>query len=171
MKNKMIGNIFLITFSCLALSFAYASPVRVIKRPGVFYSVPKNFCTAALKISSQGGFLQLSIGRDKDNLAHIADDITGIAWATSSTLIYSVSPVYGNPGVFLVTCTDDHKITTLVSAKHLDSAYPKGSEYFEIRSISGDRVEYYYGDDVDKIDFKKLRYERNIRVVRVPKAE
>jgi hypothetical protein len=85
------------------------------------------------------------------------------------SLVYSVSPIYGSPGIFLVTCTSDPKISTLVTPEHKDSAYPQGSDYFELQSTNGNEVRYRYGDDVDRIDFKRWRStNNNLRTVRLP---
>ena len=57
------------------------------------------------------------------------------------------------------------KPVTLVAAKTFNSAYPKGADFFELKSVTGQRIIYYYGRDVDEIDFKSLRSARNARSV------
>ena len=141
---------------------------EAISKPGIFTSKPGEVCTAALKVSPQGGFKQLFLGRDRDHLSHIADDVTAILWVSPNSLVYSVSPIYGHPGIFLVTCDSDHKVSTLVAPEHKDAGYPEGSDYFEVQSIGGLEVRYHYGADVEKIDFAHWHSSKNVRTVRLP---
>jgi hypothetical protein len=157
--------------SCFFAASAYSNSVDAIRQSGVFVSGPNGGCAASLKTSSQGGFLQLYVGRDQDHLAHVAEDVTGIAWASPTSLVFSVSPVYGSPGIFLVTCSDKPQVKMLVGPKNINKAYPQGSDYFELRSITGDQVQYYYGGDVDTISFSQWRSDKNVRRVRLPKSD
>lgn len=152
----------------LFASGAIASTVSAIKRPGAFPSVPDGRCTATLKKSAQGGFMQLFIGSDSNTPLSLADDVTAIAWANSTTLVYSVSPVYGKPGVFLTTCVTAPQAKKLVSPTHFDKAYPDGADYFELYSLRGGRALYYYGGDVDTIDLARLHGKKNLRTVEIP---
>jgi hypothetical protein len=171
MKPKVLARLWLIMGICLLAAYAGSNASLAIRQPGVVVSTPSGACTASLKTSSLGGFLQLYIGHNEGHLAHVADDVTGIAWASPTSLVFSVSPVYGSPGVFLVTCSDEPQVKMLIGPKNIDKAYPKGSDYFELRSISGNRVQYYYGNDVDKIDFAEWRSSKNMRTVQLPKSE
>jgi hypothetical protein len=168
MTTKMFAGLCLMIVGHLFSPYLYADSTRAIRQPGIFVSTPRGSCTAKLTTSSQGGFLQLYIGPDQHRLVHVADDVTGIAWTTSDFLVYSVSPVYGRPGIFLVACREKPHITKLVSPKHIDNAYPQGSDYFELYSVIGNQVQYYYGDDVDKMDVALLHSDRNIREVHLP---
>jgi hypothetical protein len=150
------------------LTSAFADPGGAISEPGIFVSKPGEVCTAALKTSPQGGFKQLFIGRDRNHLTHVADDVTAIIWATPKSLVYSASPIYGKPGVFLVTCTSQPTISTLVAPEHKDRAYPQGSDYFEVQSINGHEVRYRYGADVDQIDFTSWHSAENFRTAQIP---
>jgi hypothetical protein len=168
MRPKVLASLWLIIGIYLFTANANSNSSPAIRQPGVVVSTPNGTCTASLKTSSQGGFLQLYIGHDQDHLAHVAEDVTGIAWASPTSLVFSVSPVYGSPGIFLVTCSNDPQVKMLVGPKNIDKAYPKGSDYFELRSITENRVQYYYGNDVDKIDFARWRSSKNMRTVQLP---
>jgi hypothetical protein len=170
MKPALLASLWLTIGNFFFMSCAYSDSAGAIRQPGVVVSTPNGACTASLKTSSQGGFLQLYIGHDQDHLAHVADDVTGIAWATSTSLVFSVSPVYGSPGIFLVTCSDNLNIKMLVGPNNIDKAYPQGADYFELRSIIGHEIQFYYGDDVDKINFSQWRSSKNMRIVRLPKS-
>ena len=142
---------------------AHADSLKAIREPGFYFATPKKSCGASLKNSLQGGFLQLFLGKDQGHLAHIADDVTAITWVTPHTLVYSVSPVYGSPGIYLVKCYRGRMPTLLVGAEHRDKAYPQGSDYFELSSIVKSTLNYYYAGNVDTIDFLQLRADKNLR--------
>lgn len=129
------------------------------------YHSPSGDCAVRLAISAQGGFRKLLLMRAASFSVHIADDVTGIAWLSGSELVYSVSPLYGSPGVFLFNCADPTaKPMTLVAARTFNAAYPKGADFFELKSVIGRRIIYYYGADVDEIDFILLRSAPNERI-------
>jgi hypothetical protein len=158
MRFPVLTEFWLIVIAYLFAPYGFADSIVAIRQPGVFVSPPDKACTVALKKSLQGGFMQL----------YLADDVTAFAWASPSVVVYSVSPVYGSPGVFLAKCAAPRKVTVLVAPSNIDRAYPKGADYFEIRSITGHQIEYFYGDDVDKIDFTQLRSDKNLRRIDVP---
>lgn len=113
-----------------------------------------------------GGFRQLLLERGGVPHVHIADDVTGIAWLSNSVLVYTVSPVYGVPGVYVVDCGGPTaKPVRLVAPMTYNPAYPKGADFFELKSVVGRRITYYYGRDVDAIDFTLLRTVQNERSI------
>jgi hypothetical protein len=162
--SKLIAAVALSLFiQCLSGSaFAQEGPT-VFKEPGIYVSRPNGSCTAALKTSEKGGFMQLFIGHDGDHLAHVADDVNAVAWASAESLVYSVSPIYGKPGVFVVTCSSTPKVSILVAPTHKDRAYPDGSDYFEVQAVRGHEVRYRYGADVDRIDFEHWHSAENVQ--------
>ena len=133
------------------------------------YQSPGKMCTAILKVSPQGGFLQLSVQTSMGKLVHMADDVTGFLWADEKSLVFSSSPIYGKPGVFEVTCDRERPtLKILVGPKNINSAYPDGADYFELKEIKGRSLRFFYGDDVDSIDFNDFRTEKNLRSVLLP---
>ena len=50
-------------------------------------------------------------------------------------------------------------------SKTFNPAYPMGADFFELKSVSGRRVTYYYGQDVDTVDLKLLRSAANQRSI------
>lgn len=130
------------------------------------YRSPSGDCTARVSLASMGGFRQLFLLRTSPAAIHIADDVTGIAWLSNTELVYAVSPVYGSPGVFLLDCGNPTTSSVrLVAAVTFNAAYPMGADFFELKSVSGRRVTYYYGQDVDTVDFKLLRSAANQRSI------
>ena len=169
MKSKLFPKWLLLTVGAVFFANAYATDV--VTKPGNYPSRPAGGCAATLTQSPEGGFLQLSVGQDFNRLTRIADDITAIAWVAPDLLVYSASPMYGKPGIFLLKCGDEPKSSVLVPPKHIDRGYPDGTDYFEIHSIDGNHVSYYYAVDVDKADFTKLRSTANLRTVELPTAK
>ena len=155
--------IFLLVLTVMAA--ACATTQEAVGSIGAHRS-PSGDCTARVSIASMGGFRQLFLLRASPAAIHVADDVTGIAWLSGTELVYAVGPVYGSPGVFLVDCVSPTpKPVTLVAAKTFNSAYPKGADFFELKSVAGRRIIYYYGHDVDAIDFKLLRSAPNERSI------
>lgn len=108
-----------------------SAPAEVIKRAGSFRS-PSGKCVAKLK-HHEGDRLTLEVSSCKTRLS---DDVTGIAWVARDQLVFSSSPVYGSPGLFLYRCGEDSALT-IVGARQKDGAYPDGADYFELVRVSG----------------------------------
>lgn len=88
-----------------------------------------------------------------------AKDVTGIAWISDNDLVYTVSPIYGQPGIFLFDCAS-MQTKRILGPKNADTAYPDGTDDFELQSVSFDRVKklfFFYAPNVDQVDFKKFR--------------
>jgi hypothetical protein len=155
-----------------SLLLAVATAACATNQPAVVaigeHRAPSGDCTARLSVSPNGGFRQLFLAPPGSSGIHIADDVTGLAWISNSELVYAASPIYGAPGIFLVHCTSGVlKPVTVVAPRAYNAAYPKGADFFELKSAEGRRVTYYYGPDVDAIDFKSLRSAANERSVEV----
>jgi hypothetical protein len=116
-----------------------------------------------------GGFRQLFLKRGGVPDVHLSDDVTGIAWFSDSELVYTVSPVYGVPGVYVVDCSNQTaKPVRLVAPITYNPAYPKGADFFELKSVVRNRITYFYGPDVDAIDFTRFRTTMNERSFEKP---
>lgn len=144
---------------------AFAGAVQAIGKPGTYVS-PNGQCSALLKKSPKGGFLKLYLKFDRKRPVFIADDITGIAWSRSAQLIFSVSPIYGKPGLYMAICGKPIKTSTLVFPSNIDKAYTEGADYFELKSVNSNEIKFYYGADVDSINFTHFRSEQNLRIIR-----
>ena len=157
-----VGLVF--SFSVTACSMA----TTALKEQGSYLS-PGKMCTVILKVSPQGGFLQLFVQGSTGKLVHMANDVTGFLWEAENSLVFSSSPIYGKPGVFEVAC--DHErpsLKVLVAPENIDSAYPDGADYFELKEIKGRSLQFFYGHNVDNIDFKEFRTEKYLRSVLLP---
>lgn len=160
----IIGLIF--AFSIIACSLTTAT---VFKKQGSYPS-PGNRCVAILKVSPLGGFLQLFIQVGSEEPIHIADDVTGFLWVDEKSLVFSASPIYGKPGIFKAKCDSvSPKLKTIIGPENINSGYPDGADYFELKEIKGRNLQFFYTDDVDSIDFNNFRTEKNLRSVLLPK--
>lgn len=127
---------------------------RVIKAPGTYKS-PGAKCPVILTISDSGGFTQLQL-RSKSNQYKVVNDVTGATYFSDEFLVYTTSPIYGSPGVFIYDCASK-SIRRVVGPKIFDKAYPQGSDYFELYGLEGRKIYFYYSPDVDQTDFDNFR--------------
>ena len=152
------------SFAVIACSMA----TTALKEQGSYPS-PGQRCIAVLKVSPQGVFLKLSVQLSTGKLVHMADDITGFLWANEKSLVFSSSPIYGKPGVFEVICDRDRlTLEMLVGPKNINSAYPDGADYFELKKIKDRSLQFFYGADVDSIDFNAFRTKKYLHSVVLP---
>jgi len=95
-------------------------------------------------------------------------DVTGIAWAGAKELVYSTSPVYGDPGLYLYDC-ESNRSKRILGPRTRDKAYPKGADHFELRGVSNANsvLLFYYQPDVDSIDFNEFRTPGNLYQVQL----
>lgn len=96
----------------------------------------------------------------------IIDDITGAIYVTERLLAYTVSPIYGRPGVYLYDCLS-REIKRIVKPNRIDKAYPDGSDYYELHGFEGNRINFYYVLDVDAADFHNFRTTENLYEVSI----
>jgi hypothetical protein len=144
-------------------------PGLLPKKPGTFPSKDAK-CNAFITSVDMGGYLRLSVENRHNKLrSYEVNDITGLSWLTEDELLYSVSPIYGSPGIYLLKCTS-MKIVRIIGPKKVNKAFPYGADYFELRGFSKGitgKVYFYYSPDVDLVNFNKLRtnkylYEVNL---------
>jgi hypothetical protein len=116
---------------------------------GEFVS-PNGGCRVELK-RHPGGFLALTF---KQGPTKSIDDVTGIAWVSGETLVYTVSPIYSpQPGVYSYNC-HSHRVKRLVAPIRREDAHPK--DYFQLQAVSKSRpitIYFYYAPDVDRESF------------------
>jgi hypothetical protein len=133
----------------------------IVKKAG-FYHSPSGNCEASLRIAEMGGFLCLDIrkkpyqGEEKDKKEIC--DITGMLWIANDILVYTVSPIYGKPGLFLYDCAS-HQIKQILRPKTKANAYRDGADFFELYGFSRDKIYFYYAPNVEAIDFSRFRTE------------
>jgi hypothetical protein len=127
---------------------------EVIKEPGEFAS-PDGKCRATLKISSMGGFLALTLDKQPN---HEVDDVTGMLWVSGGNLVYTTSPIYGTPGVWVYDC-GSNRTREIVKARTFSKAYPDGEDYFQLKVVSmaaPATIYFYYLPDVDALEEKSI---------------
>lgn len=165
--NRYIGKIFLACAVCIILSNCAAAkdiaskqvtyvPVgKVVHEPGMFQP-DKGKYQAELAVNDLGGFFVLSVTQMGTPIVEEIKDVTGISWITESFLIYSVSPIYGNPGIYILNCLT-REIKRIIAPKNINAAYPNGADYFELLRLSTDKMFFFYSADVDSVDFRQFR--------------
>ncbi len=150
----LIGGLFLFPISSII-----AEPLRtseIINEQGSFSS-PGGKYEAILRISDMGGFLTLSIVSKPDGrYSSTINDVTGIVWLDEDELLFSVSPIYGKPGIFIVACSE-MKVKRILGPTTFNKAYPDGADYFEVKHLFKEKVYFYYTPDVDSTYFPTFR--------------
>lgn len=132
------------------------SMINVNKEPGIYRS-PNYKCEASLRISNMGGFLILSVYQRDDKIEkNIIDDVTGMTWISQNELVYTVSPIYGKPGIFIFDC-NFNQIKRILGPKTVSKAYPDGADFFELQGFRDGTIYFYYTSDVDSADFRRFR--------------
>jgi hypothetical protein len=91
----------------------------------------------------------------------VIEDVTGVAYLRNDSLVFTVSPIYGKPGIFIYDCMSK-EMAQIVRPQTIDEAYPDGADYFELQSVRGRKVYFYYAPDVDSTDFTKFRSEGSL---------
>jgi hypothetical protein len=135
---------------------AGARSSKVVNRPGELHS-PDGTCHGAIKIGRGEAFI-LSVGRS-GRAGFRADDVTGMAWVGGHTFVYTTSPIYGVPGVYVCRC-GSNKAKRIVAPRTISKAYPDGEDFFELEGVSHGKpvtVYFYYAPDVDTVDFANFR--------------
>jgi hypothetical protein len=145
--------------TCIATSTLSGNIVVEI---GSYFSPDKSF-QAEITIANLGGFHILEIIKD-GKVIHRIDDINAMVWIDDNKVLYSVSPIYGNPGIFIFDCKEITE-SVLVSPVNLTFAYPNGTDYFELVEYSHltKAFFYYYASDVNSVDFSTFRKSENKR--------
>jgi hypothetical protein len=129
-------------------------PTRVFKRMG-HYRSPSGRCLAVL-VHDEGDRLALGVAGYK---ARLSEDVTGIAWIAGDRLVFTSSPIYGVPGLFVYVCGED-SARAVVKSRRSDPGYPDGCDYFElVRVGSGGNPElvFRYFADVDSTGPRGVR--------------
>lgn len=130
----------------------YVQIGKVVTATGEYMHQNGN-CRVKLESSTMGGYSVLSA----DHLGmNEIDDVTGVAWASPVLLVYTVSPIYGKPGVYLYDCIG-HKSKRIVDPKNINTFYPDGADYFELYRVDGSIIFFYYAADVDSVNFREFR--------------
>jgi len=78
------------------------------------------------------------------------DDVTAGVWyehGKEELLIYSVSPIYGIPGIWVLNPASG-AIRRLVAPEHTKEGWPDGADDFEVFGLQGRRVLYRYDPDI-----------------------
>ena len=149
----------LINLSC---SVTFERPEKAINDIGSFYS-PEHIFKANVTVDSMGGFRELEVYKDGSQLSKFRD-VNAFIWIGNDKILYSVSPIYGKPGIYLFNCSTK-KNEIILKPSTLNSEYPNGADYFELvgYSSSSNEFTYFYAPDVDLVEFETFREKSNIR--------
>src|SRR5947209_12757562 len=63
------------------------------------YKSPTGQCSVTLSGNAMGGHKLLQLPTSAQ-----MQDVSGLDWLTDSKLVYSVSPIYGQPGIYVYDC-------------------------------------------------------------------
>jgi hypothetical protein len=130
---------------------------RLLNQPGTYFS-PDKTCRAALTVASMGGYFVLRATGPK-RFTVTASDVTAFAWTGTHTLVYSTSPIYGVPGIY-VSDLMEGGTRRIVAPRVKTRANPDGADYFELARISHGKppvVYFYYAPDLEKANLDTLR--------------
>lgn len=86
----------------------------------------------------------------------VVNDVTGIIWIDGDKLLFSVSPIYGQPGIFLFACKE-MKAKRILGPTTFNKSYPDGADYFEVKDLFKEKLYFYYTPDVDSTYFPTFR--------------
>lgn len=161
MKNcAQLGLLLLAFVMTLHAGNSSADKVETVQLSQVFknlgaYNSPGGQCPIYLTTSEKGGFTQLQF-QSKSSGKKLVNDVTGVAYISNEILVYTTSPIYGTPGIFIYDCLSENT-KQIVGPTKIDKAYPQGSGYFELYGIKREKIYFYYSPDVDQIDFNSFR--------------
>lgn len=92
----------------------------------------------------------------------ILRDVTGVGILSEYSFVATTSPIYGRPGLYFLNCRASN-MKLLVAPQSINKSYPEGADYFELESLAMNKISYYYGVDVDKVDFLNFRTPKYIK--------
>ena len=158
-----LGFVLLVLFSHEINAIAQGKFIKAENKPGKYLSENKEF-QFELSVSGMGGFLIMSAGPVNQEPKTNIDDASGVVWLSENEIVYSVSQIYGRPGIFLLDCRTG-KIKVLVKPETFSKYSPDGADYFELKGLSVSKREilYFYSKDIEKTDFENFRTESNLR--------
>ena len=141
--------------------------IKAEDKPGIYLSKNKKF-QFELSVSGMGGFLVLSAGPVNQESKIKVEDVSGVVWLSENEVIYSVSQIYGRPGIFQLDCRTG-AVKVLVKPVTFNKFSPDGADYFVLKGLSESKREilYFYSKDIEKTDFENFRNESNLRRFRV----
>jgi len=144
---------------CLSPSLKSESVVIIpqsgILHPSGVYESHKGNCMISLELSDKGGHAGLMLP-SKAHQEQIINDVTAVAYLTNDSLVFTVSPIYGNPGVYIYDCVSK-QMKRIVNPRTIDKTYPDGADYFELQELRGNKIYFYYAPDVESTDFARFR--------------
>ena len=160
-----VASVVLLVASCKLPEDGKVKAIIPINTVGEYFS-KNHSCYFEIYSHENGGFNVLSIRLDKQTPLMEVADITGVIWDSPNKLIYSVSPIYGFPGIFIFDCSDKQS-RTIVKAINTDQAYPEGADYFELLQLEDNKLLYYYAKDIDEVDFRTFRSDSKINSITI----
>ncbi len=154
--SLVIVPICLLPIACSGESLLSGS---AIDQSGSFVS-PKGGYEASLRVNIDGGFLTLDIvSKSGGRRSKSIDDVTGIFWISENKLLYTVSPMYGIPGIFVFDCKK-MKTERVLDPKTFRKRRPYGADYFELKEFVEGKIYFYYSPDVELTDFYEFRTKK-----------
>jgi len=128
----------------------------ITHQEGSFIS-PGGGYTALTEVTAMaGGGISLTIvSKSDDRRSDPIDAVTGIAWISENKLLYSVSPIYGIPGIFVFDCRK-MKAKRILGPKTCRKGWSDGDDNFELKKFSEGMIYFYYAPDVELVDYQEF---------------
>jgi hypothetical protein len=181
MKSKLEHLVILISVGILSFtstSGQCGSPGAEIEIPPIIgkpIKVPRSLKSPngeylAILKSVEGGALKLFVKTSPTKILDPGiEDVNGIQWLPDgNTLIFTVSPIYGKPGIYTWNVRDNI-IKQILKPKNFDKFAPDGKDFFEMLSLSedGKNLFFFYSPEVEKTDFWKFRSKENLYTINI----
>src|SRR6266487_563318 len=143
-------------YALISAPIAVSASVRTIPLNTIVttcgtYRISGGTCSLSLAPSwlSEAKVLRLHAS-DRDSVT----DVTAVVWVSKSTIVYSVSPIYGDPGIYIRRC-DGGRPRRVAGNRKRGAGRAQSNAYYALTKIrkgtaSGlARVEYWFKSDVD----------------------
>lgn len=172
MNLKKIITLLVLSFSLLC-STSYSNELTTVKLGEVValhygrFTLQENACIVNIEVNGMGGSLDLTVEKTNKKILGPVIDAPAFGWISENDLIFSVSSVYGKPGLFKFSCREE-KLQKLVAAKTIIETYSDGADFFWLQRLDPKKllIYYYYHPDPDAVPPKQdLRNDKNLYVI------
>jgi hypothetical protein len=100
----------------------------------------------------------------RDRLVHEVTGAREMAWV-DDVLVYAVSPVGGDPGVYVWDCRRS-TVRQVLRPSRVSSAHPRGTDVYKLERIDGDTLYYAHAPNVESPSLKQ-DLEQGIETLRL----
>jgi len=119
---------------------------RLTPRIGDVLEPESGKCSVLITEEPGVGALDAKLRLGSNTVASVMD-VAEIFW-TGETLVYSVKPIYGDPGIYVWRCASSPPVK-IVRPTNFSKAWPQGADYFRLVGEENGKLTYEYAPDVD----------------------